>query len=294
MIVAGIPAYNEEKTIAKVVLLAQRFVDVVIVCDDGSQDMTGDIAQKLGAVVVKHDVNEGYGAALQSLFKKARALNTDILITLDADGQHDALELPKLIQPITESKADIVIGSRFLEENKGIPSYRRLGIKFLTKLTSSGANNHISDAQCGLRAYNKRALERISMDEPGMGASAEILLKAGDQGLIIAEVPVHVQYKDLKTSTQHPLSHGLSVIASIIRQIVEGSPLVYLGIPGVVSLLIGMLFGIWTLQLYTTEGRIVTSVALATIAFGLAGMFALFTSITLYAIARWAQRTARK
>jgi glycosyltransferase involved in cell wall biosynthesis len=294
LIVAGIPAYNEEKTIAKVILLAQGYVDMVVVCDDGSQDMTADIAQKLGAVVIKHHKNMGYGIALQSLFKKASALNADILLTLDADGQHDARELPKLIQPIMESKADVVIGSRFLEENKGIPSYRRLGIKLLTKLTNSGGKNRISDAQCGLRAYNKRALESISMYEPGMGASAEILLKAGDQGLKIAEVPVHVQYKDLETSTHHPLGHGLSVISSIIKLVIEGSPLVYLGIPGVVLLSIGILFGIWTLQLYTIERRIVTNIALAAIAFGLAGAFALFTAITLYAIARLAKKVSNQ
>jgi glycosyltransferase involved in cell wall biosynthesis len=293
LIVAGIPAYNEEKTIAKVVLLAQKFVDMVIVCDDGSEDMTADIAQKLGAVVVKHDKNMGYGLALQSLFKKANELNSDILLTLDADGQHDARELPKLIEPILENKADIVIGSRFMETNKGIPAYRRLGIKLITKFTNTGENNHISDAQCGLRAYNKKALESITMYEQGMGASAEILLKAGNQGLRIAEVPVHVQYEDLETSTQHPLGHGLSVISSIIKLIIEESPMVYLGIPGALSLLIGIAFGVWTLQLYTVEKRIVTNVALATVAFSLTGIFALFTAITLYSIARLAKRIER-
>jgi hypothetical protein len=178
-----------------------------------------------------------------------------------------------------------------LEANKELPSYRRLGIKLLTKFTNTGGNNHISDAQCGLRAYNKKAFESIAMHEEGMGASAEILLKAGNQGLRIAEVPVHVQYADLETSTHHPLSHGLSVISTIIKLIIEESPLVYLGIPGSVLLLVGVLFGIWTLQLYTVEHRIVTSLALATVAFGLVGLFALFTAITLYAIARLAKRT---
>lgn len=91
MIVAGIPAYNEEKTIAKVILLAQKHVDVVVVCDDGSQDLTADIAQRLGAIVIRHEKNRGYGAAVQALFEKARALNADLLLTLDADGQHDPI-----------------------------------------------------------------------------------------------------------------------------------------------------------------------------------------------------------
>jgi glycosyltransferase involved in cell wall biosynthesis len=293
LIVAGIPAYNEEKTIAKVILLAQKYADTVVVCDDGSQDMTTDIAQKLGAVVIRHSENMGYGYALQSLFKKANALNADILLTLDADGQHDAREIPVLTQPILEDKADVVIGSRFLNERKGIPSYRRLGIKLLTRFTKSGGKNHISDAQCGFRAYNRRALESITLYEEGMGASAEILMKAGDEGLRVVEVPVQVHYRNLDTSTHNPLRHGLSVLSTIIKLIVEESPLVYLGIPGLGLLTIGVFFGLWTLQIYATSDphRIVTNLALATVFFGLSGIFALFTAITLYAIARLVKKT---
>lgn len=294
MIVAGIPAYNEEKTIAKVILLAQKYADMVVVCDDGSQDMTTDIAQKLGAVVIRHSKNMGYGYALQSLFKKANALNADILLTLDADGQHDAREIPVLTQPILEDKADVVIGSRFLSGSKGIPSYRRLGIKLLTKFTNSGKKNHISDAQCGFRAYNRRALESITMYEEGMGASAEILMKAGDEGLRVVEVPVQVHYKDLETSTHNPLGHGLSVLSTIIKLVVEEHPLIYLGVPGITLLLIGGFFGLWTLQIYSLEQRIVVSLALATTAFGLAGTFAIFTAITLFAIARLTQKTIKE
>lgn len=291
LIVAGIPAYNEEKTIAKVILLAQKYADIVVVCDDGSQDMTTDIAQKLGAVVIKHSENMGYGYALQSLFKKANALNADILLTLDADGQHDAKEIPLLTQPILENKADIVIGSRFLNLGNDIPSYRRLGVKILTKFTSNGGKNQISDAQCGFRAYDRRALESITMYEDGMGASAEILMKAEDEGLRVVEVPVQVHYKNLDTSTHNPVGHGLSVLSTIIKLIVEESPLVYLGMPGLAFVLIGVFFGLWTLQLYAVEHRIVTNVALATVFFGLTGIFALFTAITLYAIARLAKKT---
>jgi len=293
LIVVGIPAYNEEKTIARVVLLAQRYADTVVVCDDGSQDMTADIARKLGAMVIAHDKNMGYGVALQSLFRKANALNTDILVTLDADAQHDAREIPNLIQPIVDSRADVVIGSRFIEGRNEIPSYRRLGIKLLTKLTNGGKKD-FSDAQCGFRAYNRRALENIITYEQGMGASAEILMKAGDEGLTVAEVPVQVHYKDLDTSTHNPLRHGLSVFLAIIKLVVEEHPLIYLGLPGMVLLAVAVLFGIWTMQLYTIEGRIVTNVALVTIAFGLAGIFAIFTAITLFAIARLAEKATRR
>ena len=211
MIIAGIPAYNEEKTIAKVILIAQKHVNAVVVCDDGSQDMTSDIAQGLGAIVIKHERNKGYGAAIRSILNKARTLNADLLLTLDADGQHDATEIPKLIQPILEGKADVVIGSRFLLRNNKMPLYRRLGVKVLTKMTNGGNNGDgITDAQCGLRAYNRKALESLILDEDGMGISAEALMKANALGLVITEVPVEVSYEGLETSTHNPVKHGLT------------------------------------------------------------------------------------
>lgn len=291
MIVAGIPAYNEEKTIAKVVLLAQKYADTVLVCDDGSQDLTGDIAQKLGAIVIRHKKNLGYGATIQSLFEKAKALNADLLLTLDADGQHDARDIPKVMQPIMEGKADIVFGSRFLEQKSSVPFYRRLGIKVLTKMTkSSGEKGNITDAQCGFRAYNKKAVEGLMLDEKGMGISSEILLKSKALGLVITEVPVEVRYRGLETSTQNPFVHGLSVFSTIVRLVVEERPLFYLGIPGAILLLIGFLFGLSTLQTYAAGQPVATNIALASIAFGLAGIFAIFTSITLYAILRLSQK----
>jgi glycosyltransferase involved in cell wall biosynthesis len=292
MIVAGIPAYNEEKIIARVVLLAQKYVDVVLVCDDGSEDLTADIAQKLGAIVIKHEKNMGYGAALKTLFEKARELNADLLVTLDADGQHNANEVPKLTQPILANKADLVIGSRFLQQKNSMPLYRRLGVKVLTKMTSnSKEKNRITDAQCGFRAYSKKALENLTLEEQGMGASAEVLLKARNFGLVVTEVPVEVHYKGLETSTHNPLRHGMSVIATIIRLVVEERPLTYLGIPGLVLILIGMIFGIWTVQIYATDRVFLTNSALISIAFGLTGIFAVFTSITLYAILRLVHKT---
>lgn len=286
MIVAGIPAYNEEKTIAKVVLLAQKYVNVVVVCDDGSQDLTADIAQKLGAIVVRHEKNLGYGAAVQSLFEKARALNADLLLTFDADGQHDAREIPKLIQPILENKADIVVGSRFLQRSNGVPFYRRLGIKVLTKMTNDSGKGALTDAQCGFRAYSRKAIDGLVLDEDGMGVSAEVLMKARALDLVVTEIPVAVHYQGLETSTYNPLKHGLDVISTIIKLVVEERPLVYLGIPGAALLLVGMFFGLWALQIYAMYRYIATNIALASLAFTIIGIFCIFTAITLYAILR--------
>lgn len=290
MIIACIPAYNEERTIASVILRAQKHVDTVIVCDDGSTDLTGEIAHRLGAIVLHHKKNLGYGAALRSLFRKAKDVNADIVLTLDADGQHDPWEIPDMVQPILEDKADMVIGSRFLQKNNNVPAYRRFGIKLLTRVSNGSLKKDISDAQSGFRAYNKNAMQKLRLSEEGMGISAEILLKARTEGLRIAEVPVQVNYKGVETSTHNPVRHGLSVLSTIIRLVVEERPLFYLGIPGAILFSIGIGFGIWTLKLYTAVGSIVTNVALAAVAFILIGSFTLFTAITLYAIVRLTQK----
>jgi len=296
LVVAAIPAYNEEKTIARVVLQALRHVDKVVVCDDGSSDLTGDIAERVGADLVRHEKKLGYGAAIQSLFKWAKRANADIMVTLDGDGQHDPNEIPVLAEPVLEGKADIVIGSRFLgdAEKNGMPRYRRLGIKVITKLTGAASSNRLSDAQSGFRVYGRKALEDLRLFEDGMGVSVEALMNARKQGLTVAEVPAGCNYSGVEPSTRSPLRHGMSVVMSIVRLVVEDKPLWFLGLPGVVSLLVGVLFGVWMLQIYALEHRIVTNIALASMTFILIGLFALFTAITLYAISRLAQKTDRR
>lgn len=294
-VVACIPAFNEEKTIARIVILSQRHTDKVIVCDDGSTDMSGAIVERLGAVLIRHDQKRGYGAAIRSLFIGAKKIDADVIVSLDADGQHDPHEIPKLIEPIVAGSADIVIGSRFLDEkNEAVPRYRRLGINLITKLTGAVSTVSTSDAQSGFRAYSRKALELLAINEDGMGVSAEILLKAKEKELKIIEVPILCRYKGLETSSHNPLSHGASVVMSIFRSIVEANPLVMLGLPGLVSLLTGIFFGVWTLQIYVSENRISTIILLATIGAAIIGIFCLFTAITLYAISRLERRVINK
>ena len=291
-IVAAIPAFNEESTIAKLVLETRKHVDVVLVCDDGSDDMTSVIAERLGADVVRHNKNMGYGAAIKTLFTVARELNADILVTLDGDGQHDPREIPRLVEPILENKADIVLGSRFVgDEKSGAPRYRRWEIKMISKLTGVASNHNFNDAQCGFRVYGRKALAGLSLVENGMGASVEILMKAKKNCLTVVEVPVDVKYKELeRSSTQNPLEHGASILMSIIRLIVEEKPLMLLGLPGMIFLFGGTIFVIWMLKIFAEEQRIVTNIALASMTFVLLGMFTLFTAITLYAISRQSQK----
>ncbi len=162
--------------------------------------------QSLGAVVVRHERNLGYGAALQSLFKKARELGADVLVTLDSDGQHDASEIPSLVKPIEEGVAEVVYGSRFIDKNgtSDMPFYRKIGIKIITKLANGSAKNVVSDSQSGFRAYSKQALESLSLSENGMSASLELLRAVDKSGMKVCEVPISCKYNvdGVDTSTR--------------------------------------------------------------------------------------------
>jgi glycosyltransferase involved in cell wall biosynthesis len=293
-VVVGIPAFNEEHTIARVILEVKEFADKIVVCDDGSTDYTARIAEGLGADVVRHAKNCGYGASIKDLFMRAHELNADIFVTLDADGQHTPNEIPFVIKPIVEGTADIVIASRFVDKNGAaeMPLYRQFGAKLITKIVNGSAKKGVSDSQSGFRAYSHLALDRLNFFEEGMGASVEILLKASKSDLRIVEVPSTCKYNlgEAGTSTEHPVTHGLGVLFSLIRLVVEERPLVFLGIPSLLFLLAGIGFGIWMLQIYSIEQVIETNVALASFGFVLIGFFMLSTSITLYAIARISEK----
>ena len=129
----GIPAFNEEKNIAAIITKLADITDTIIVCNDGSSDLTSDIAEKMGAFVINHEKNLGYGAAIRSIFLKAKELNGDILVTFDADGQHRIEDVEKVTKPIIDQEVDLVIGSRFLDESeKEVPQYRKVVIFVIT------------------------------------------------------------------------------------------------------------------------------------------------------------------
>jgi len=216
MIVALLPAHNEEKRIGEVIGKAYRFVDMVIVCDDGSTDSTYGEALEFGAEVIKHTKNMGYGAALNSLFTRAQTLQAGAFVTIDSDGQHDSAYVPALTEPILKGKADIVIGSRFLSETNFTPPHRKIAIKLITSLCDIMTRNGFTDLQSGFRAYNPRAISKTCPTRPGMGASTEIIMKALRAGLSIKEVGVPIYYNGEKTSPFNSAKQFLDVINSII------------------------------------------------------------------------------
>ncbi len=283
-ITIGIPAYNEEKNIASIITKLKNITDSIIVCDDGSSDLTGKIASDLGAMVISHPKNMGYGAAIHSLFLKAKELNLDSLVTLDADGQHRIEDINSVIGPINDAVVDIVIGSRFLEEkSEGMPNYRKVGIKIITKVTNLSIKEKLTDSQSGFRAYGKKALQKITPSDVGMGVSTEILIKASNLKLKVAEVPIKVYY-DGDTSTHNPVSHGTSVILSTIKFTSIHNPLKFYGIPGIIFLITGLGFIAWTLQIYTISQEIVTNISLIGIGCIVLGAVLLMTSVILFSI----------
>lgn len=286
MIVACIPAFEEERTIAKVIVRAQRHVDKVVVVDDGSSDDTGAIARALGALVISHPRKGGYGAAIRSCFGAARDLGADILVTLDADGQHDPDQIAGLVEPVRQGLADVVVGSRFLrpKDERQTPRYREAGIRILTEFTEVASGGRFSDAQSGFRAYGRNAIDRIVPTEQGMGVSVEVLMKAVEQHLKIAEVPVSVKYGGLETSTHGPVFHGLDVLGSLVKFTSVRHPLLFFGGLGVAALAVAVAFGAWAFDIYSKEGRLVTNIALISVGSGLVGVLALFTAVILFTL----------
>ena len=215
-IIVGIPAYNEEQFVGAVVLGSRKYADQVIVVDDGSTDNTAHVAESSGARVIRFSVNRGYGKAIITCFQAAKVQNADVLVTLDGDGQHDPNDLPIVLGPILDGEADLIIGSRFLNRSNNIPGYRKFGINAITFLYNFGSSLKVSDSQSGFRAYNKRIMDVIYLNETGMGVSVEVIIQAREKGFRIKEIPIHCSYLP-NSSTLNPLGHGLGVALTLVK-----------------------------------------------------------------------------
>jgi glycosyltransferase involved in cell wall biosynthesis len=281
-IIACIPAYNEENHIARVILETQKFVDKVIVCNDGSDDMTGEIASTVGAIVLTHERNMGKGAAIKTMWEACSKMEADIIVTLDGDGQHDPSDIPKVIEPILSGKADLSIGCR-MQKRAMVPLHRRLGNQLLTTLTNLGTKRKILDTQSGFRAYSKRALKKIEIVEDGIGVDSQILFEASRIGLSVAETDVSVRYGG-DTSTYHPVRHGVDVVLAIVRYTAERRPLTILGIPGIILLALGLSYGGLLLQIYISKHEFILAYALLAVGGTLLGAFTILAAFILYVL----------
>ena len=279
----GIPAFNEEKQLPKILPKLKEITDSIIVCDDGSTDKTAAIAKEFGAKVVRHEKNQGYGGAIRSIFQMASEINSDVLVTFDADGQHRIEDINKVLQPIKDEQSDIVIGSRFLNDNNEVPGYRKIGIKIITQVTNASIKKHFTDSQSGFRAYKKQVLENIVLTEQGMGISTEILIKASQKDFRITEIPIKILY-DGDTSTHNPVSHGTSVLISTIKFTSIQHPLKFYGIPSLILIGIGVIFTYFSVDYYTEIGSLNTNLTLISAGTLLLGSILFISAILLYSI----------
>jgi len=288
--VACIPAFNVANQISEVIKKSLNYVDQVIVCDDGSSDATFVNAESSGALVLKHKKNLGKGAALKTLFQKAKELEADIIVTIDGDGQFLPEEITKLTEPINNKQFDLVIGNRFLDRQE-MPTYRKAGNKMLDKFTKLAANLPFEDTQSGFRAYSKNAIEKISFLTNGFGVDSEILIDAVNKGLKITEQYVTVLYNTGdKTSTKNPVSHSMGVIASLIELIAINHPLKYVGIPGIILLIIGIIFSFIVLSMFNDSRYFSIPSTLVAIGSLVLGLMLLLMSVVLYSISHQSRR----
>lgn len=214
-IVAVIPAFNEAETIGQVVTMTKPYVDEVIVTDDGSRDGTASIARTAGAVVITHNVNLGVGQTISDGIKKALEDNADIIITLDADGQHRPQHIPALVAPIKSGQYDIVIGSRFLDNSNigTTSSLKYVGNLIFSWLLRRLLRLNLTDFQSGFRAIESKAAKQITLKHRHT-YTHEMIVDACKKRLRMYEIPMTVngrQYGDSKVVT--------NIIKYIIAQI---------------------------------------------------------------------------
>ncbi len=219
-IIAVIPAYNEEESIEYIVTLTKKYVSHVIVCNDGSLDATADIVSKLGAILINHIKRIGKGSALRALFKEAIKYDADVIITIDADGQHDPSQIPRLLKPILLDESDIVVGSRFLKDSyTDISFIRNIGLRTLNLFQSILFRTQVTDFQSGFRAFSKKSFKTVlNSKEKGYGIESEQLILALKYGMRLSEIPVSIKYNNLSnTSKSNFILHGFEIASTLLK-----------------------------------------------------------------------------
>lgn len=215
-----VPAYNEQKVIGKVLdglkqIKIEGMEKEIVVVDDGSSDNTKSQALKRGVTVLTHIVNRGLGGALGTGLLYAKKINADLVVTFDADGQHESEDLKKMIAPLLQHNADVVIGSRMLTKG-GMPVDRKI-----INLAANVVNYllwsvWVTDTQSGLRAFSKEAVKKIEIKMNKMEVSSEFLKEIGRNHLKVAEVPIKAIYTDYSKSKGQKNANAINVLVKLL------------------------------------------------------------------------------
>jgi glycosyltransferase involved in cell wall biosynthesis len=281
-IVVAIPCFNEERHIGTLVLQAQRWASEIIVIDDGSIDETSIIAEAAGATVIRHAQNQGKGAALNSAFGVALGRDADVLVLMDGDGQHRPSEIPAIAGPVLRGEADIVVGSRHLQQG-GIPGVRRIGQSMVTAATNLGSGVNLTDSQSGFRAFSRKALEGMTFSSRGFAVESEMQFLALDRGLRVVEVPIEAVYVD--PPKRNVFRHGLIVLDGIMRLVGMHRPLLFFAMASLLTWFAGALMALMALD-SIGRGSAAAAVAPTLAAFGclVLGVLSVFAGVLLHSI----------
>ncbi len=217
-ITAVIPAYNEEKRITETVRDVKEKISNVVVIDDGSTDQTAELALAAGAKVLRHSHNRGQGAALQTGLIFAIRNNADIILTFDADGQHQASDIDNVLKPVMLGEADVVLGSRFLnrENKKQVPALKRLILLLAAWFTRLYTGLNITDTHNGFRALSATAAAAIEIRQDGMAHASEIIEQIKKNKLKLKEVPVNILYTKYSKDKGQRLSNSFKIVFDLI------------------------------------------------------------------------------
>ncbi len=275
-----IPAYNEERTIASVVLLAKKYGRVCVV-DDGSTDQTAALASLVGAEVVRRKKRGGYGAAMKTALAQARRQPADAFVFLDADMQHDPNEIPSVAAPVLLGEADVCLGSRFLGKTVRAPFGRIGGVKLVNHLSGMREGGEALDFECGFRAFSKKAIEAIEPEQDGYEACSEMIVLCLRHGLKVAQIPITIRYFEAKNGA---LAHGAGLIFHILNALAKRKPLFFFSGGGAAMLLCSALLGLFVVETYYNTGNLATGSAILTIFCGIVGLMLLSLGINIYTL----------
>ncbi len=269
-VIACIPAYNEEKTIAKIVLLCKKYVDEVLVCDDGSTDMTGEIATAVGAYVIYQERRLGYDASIKSLFEGARQLNAEIVIIYDPINLEDPAEIPKLIECIRADDVDIVVGS-------SLSNKERVGES--GKETTPSSKKPVT--KTGLIAFSEKGIEHLIIDLGDKSQSMESILKTV-KTLKITVIEIKNNAKmSLGASNKIQLAQREASTGKFV-DLFTRKPFMFLSLPGILSIFTAIGFGSLAIQQFLSTVSFSTNYVLLSSGCAIIGFILITTSLILW------------
>ncbi|GGM65137.1 hypothetical protein J2752_000336 [Halarchaeum rubridurum] len=292
-VLVAIPAYRAEATIGDVVRESRRYADQVLVVVDGGGDDTAERAREAGAAVVQHARNRGYGGALKTIFREAARRGAAYTVTLDADGQHDPADVPSLVAAQRDGRADVAIGNRFMAgATTDMPLVRAVGlgmVNFLTNLSMGRflPREWVRDTQSGYRAYTLETVRTLADARDigdGMWASTDVLYALDREGYTFAEVPTTIRYDLAGTSTEGVLEHGFGLLQNLGGLLQRTRPMVLVGLPGAMCVLLGGLLGALDVQQFVSTGTVPVALTVAVSASTVLGVLLLFTAVLVHTI----------